>query len=108
MEDSAISAILKELRQRAGLTQEALSKELHISRQVYSCYETGKRLPDIDTVVKICCFYHISVDQLLYHVHSSVPEPCQQFLKSYGALNPDNQKAVNLYMQFLKNQEKYT
>lgn len=38
MEDRTISAILKDLRHHAGLTQAALSKELHISRQVYSCY----------------------------------------------------------------------
>ena len=43
MEDRTISAILKDLRHHAGLTQAALSKELHISRQVYSCYETGRR-----------------------------------------------------------------
>lgn len=41
MEDRTISAVLKDLRHHAGLTQAALSKELHISRQVYSCYETG-------------------------------------------------------------------
>ena len=44
MEDRTISAILKDLRHHAGLTQAALSKELHISRQVYSCYETGRQL----------------------------------------------------------------
>lgn len=35
MEDRTISAVLKDLRHHAGLTQAALSKELHISRQVY-------------------------------------------------------------------------
>ena len=53
MEDRMISAVLKDLRHHAGLTQAALSKELHISRQVYSCYETGRRLPDLDTAVKL-------------------------------------------------------
>ena len=53
MEDRTISAVLKDLRHHAGLTQAALSKELHISRQVYSCYETGRRLPDLDTAVKL-------------------------------------------------------
>ena len=83
MEDRTISAVLKDLRHHAGLTQAALSKELHISRQVYSCYETGRRLPDLDTAVKLCSYYHITLDELLHGCSDAIPD------------------------HFLKNQEKY-
>lgn len=107
MEDRMISAVLKNLRHHAGLTQAALSKELHISRQVYSCYETGRRLPDLDTAVKLCSYYHITLDELLHGCSDVIPDQYRQFIKSYDELNPENQKNMHLYMHFLKNQEKY-
>lgn len=108
MEDSRIGAELKKLRQHAGLTQEALSKELHISRQVYSCYETGRRLPALDTAVKICDYYHITMDELLHSPDDTVPDQYRQFIQCYDELNPDNRKTMHHYMHFLKNQEKYS
>ena len=87
MEDRMISAVLKDLRHHAGLTQAALSKELHISRQVYSCYETGRRLPDLDTAVKLCSYYHITLDELLHGCGDVIPDQYRQFIKSYDELN---------------------
>ncbi len=42
-----ISELLKYKRQENGLTQAAVAKKLHVSRQAVSNWETGRHLPDV-------------------------------------------------------------
>lgn len=56
---------LKFLRTITGRTQDDLAAYLNISRQAYSHYETSKRTPDPDTLLRLSSLYHISVDVLL-------------------------------------------
>ena len=56
---------LRRLRKDHHLTQEQLSRKLNISRQAYSNYETGKRVPDIYTVVHLADLYRVTLEQLL-------------------------------------------
>ena len=48
-----------------GRTQDDLAAYLNISRQAYSHYETSKRTPDPDTLLRLSSLYHVSVDVLL-------------------------------------------
>ena len=56
---------LRHLRKKHGLTQRDLSGMLNISRQAYSNYETGKRIPDIDMLIRIADIYEVTLEQLL-------------------------------------------
>lgn len=56
---------LKYLRIKQGLTQKELSKQLNISRQAYSNYETRKRTPDLDSVFRLAALFEVSVDALV-------------------------------------------
>ena len=56
---------LKALREREGLNQGQLAKELGISRGSISFYENGDRIPDIETFDMICDFFNVSYDYLL-------------------------------------------
>ena len=56
---------LRYLRKKHGLTQKALSKMLNISRQAYSNYETGKRTPDLDSLLFLARCYQVSLDALV-------------------------------------------
>ena len=38
---------------------------LNISRQAYSNYETGKRIPDIDILIRLADIYCLSLEQLI-------------------------------------------
>ena len=38
---------------------------LNISRQAYSNYETGNRSPDLETLVKLCNFYRLTLDEMV-------------------------------------------
>ncbi len=52
-------------RKQLGLRQGDISTLLNISRQAYSNYETGNRSPDLETLVKLCDFYHVSLDEMV-------------------------------------------
>ena len=56
---------LKKLRESAGLSQTELAKEIGISRGSISFYENGERVPDIETLRKLCEFFHVSADLLI-------------------------------------------
>lgn len=62
---------LRFLRTEMGMTQEEFRKIVNVSRQAYSNYETNKRTPDLDTLVRISLFYGISIDDLIMKPLSS-------------------------------------
>jgi transcriptional regulator with XRE-family HTH domain len=65
MEKTALGLRLLELRQSHNLTQKQLCCDLNIGRSTYSYYETGARLPDIETLLMMADYYHISLDELV-------------------------------------------
>ena len=57
---------LRRLRTFYGYRQEELAQALCMSRQAYSAYERGIRLPDLMTAARIAEYYHTTVDCLLW------------------------------------------
>ena len=64
MSEFYIAENIKRLRTYYGYKQQEIADELHISRQAYSNYERGVRLPDIEKVVCMAQFYRIPLDCL--------------------------------------------
>ena len=56
---------LKELRQRAGMTQKELADRLWLSKATVSYYEQSVRYPSPEILVKISGVFHVSTDYLL-------------------------------------------
>lgn len=56
---------LRRLRKEHDLRQAQIAEKLNISRQAYSNYETGKRIPDLDMLVRISEIYGVTLEQLL-------------------------------------------
>ena len=56
---------LAALRTDRGLSQDALAKDLEISKNSIYYYENDKRVPDIDTAVRIAQYFGVTVDYLL-------------------------------------------
>ena len=63
---NAVGRNLKRLRQRAGLTQDALAERLHVTRQAVSSWETGKNQPDIETLTALAESLNADVRELIY------------------------------------------
>ena len=61
---------LRRLREEHNYTQLQVSSRLNISRQAYSNYETGKRVPDLDTLIRLADIYQVTLEQLLTQVCS--------------------------------------
>lgn len=57
---------LRKLRQLRGMTQDTLAEKLHVVRQTVSLWETGKREPDIDTLLSIAEALDCEVTELIY------------------------------------------
>ena len=57
--------ILKNLRLKHGLSQQALCEQIDVPLSVYARYEREERCPSTDTVIKIAQFYGISIESLL-------------------------------------------
>jgi transcriptional regulator with XRE-family HTH domain len=57
--------VLRELRLEENLTQEDISNLLHIDRSNIANYERGKRLPSIESLIKIAEFFDVSLDYLI-------------------------------------------
>lgn len=56
----------KRLRQRAGLTQDALAERLHVTRQAVSAWETGKNQPDAETLAVMAEALGADIRELIY------------------------------------------
>ena len=53
------------IRQQKNITQEQLAKDLTISRQAVSKWESGKAVPDIENLMYISSLYDVSLDELI-------------------------------------------
>lgn len=49
--NTGIGAGIREQRERLGMSQEALARACMVSRQTISNWETGKTLPDIQSLI---------------------------------------------------------
>lgn len=57
---------IRALREKKGMTQEALAEALFVTRQTVSNYENGRSRPGLDMLVKIAQVLEADVNQVLY------------------------------------------
>ena len=53
---------LNQLRKLSGMTQEQLAEKLNVSRQTISKWETDSTSPDLESIVRVCKIFHVSLD----------------------------------------------
>ena len=56
---------LKELRKEKGISQKELAVLLDTNNSSVCDWERGRTQPDLETVVKIAQYFHVSADYLL-------------------------------------------
>lgn len=56
---------LKKIRIQKKLSQLKVAMDLSISREALSHYETGKRSPDIQTLLRLSDYFGVSIDYLI-------------------------------------------
>ena len=65
MNMNIISKYLRLLRKSNNYTQDDLAKELGISRQAVSKWETGMTIPELEILLKISKLYDITINDIL-------------------------------------------
>lgn len=55
---------IRELRRRAGISQEKLAEEMNVTQASISLYETGGNIP-IDMLIAISRYFEVTTDYLL-------------------------------------------
>ena len=69
-----INQKIKTERQAAEWTQEQLADKIFVSKRTISNWETGKTLPDIESVLRLAKVFQISLDDLLVEDSAVVKE----------------------------------
>lgn len=59
---------LKAARINRGLTQEALSHELGVTKKTVGSWESGKTMPGVDKIEQLCSILEISYDNIQWRV----------------------------------------
>lgn len=70
-----VGGCIRAERARAGLSQEALADRLHVTRQTISNWETGKNLPDIESLKALAEALEVPVERLIYRAGRSPSRP---------------------------------
>ena len=54
---------LRILRRQNKMSQQQVADALEVSRSTYCSYESGRRTPDIEAIVKLSVFYRVPVER---------------------------------------------
>ena len=86
------------------MKQQDVADALGVSRPTYANYESGRRAPDIDTLIKLADVYGITLDELTGHKvkHNSLQLTSQamRLLKSFNQLPTAIQEWYISHMAF--------
>ncbi|MBQ8717670.1 MAG: helix-turn-helix transcriptional regulator [Clostridia bacterium] len=56
---------IKRFRTQKGLTQTAVADAIHVTPQAVSRWETGACYPDLESLINLAVYLHVTVDDLL-------------------------------------------
>lgn len=103
---------LKELREEFALTQTQLAKELNVTQNTISKWETNFNEPNIATLIILANFFHVTVDYLIAKDDTvitnekeieTVTAEERELLKEIRSLTSAQQSRVLGYIEGLKN-----
>lgn len=93
---------LKQLRLENNLTQKEFAKLFNLTQGTYSNYENETTQPDLSLLIEIADKFNISVDYLIgrnyYNEIGYLSENQKNFMKTFLALNTDNQMNAVIYV----------
>lgn len=99
---------LKEKRKERELTQETLGKAIYVSKQEVCLYESGKRTPPIDVLIRIANFLEVDFLWLIGmelefpRAENRIVNLSEEDIKIIEALKKDS----NLYEKFLEDPDR--
>ncbi len=64
---------LRDLREDADLTQDALVRLLEMPKTTYTNYEQGKREPPFSLIIRLAVMYNVSIDYIAGLTNNPTP-----------------------------------
>ncbi|MBP5654739.1 MAG: helix-turn-helix domain-containing protein [Clostridiales bacterium] len=87
--------ILKELREKNGLTQDEMAERVMVSRQAVSRWETGETQPNTETLKILSQEFNISINTLLGSPRQLFCQCCGMPLTEDGQISREPDGAFN-------------
>ncbi|MCU0430872.1 MAG: helix-turn-helix domain-containing protein [Cytophagaceae bacterium] len=94
---------IKFLRKKRGITQKELSLVLHMDRSNIANYESGKRVPPIESIVRMAAYFEVSVNYLLLGTESNEETSRMQEIKSLINALAEKDKKIQELQQAISN-----
>ncbi|MCD8307152.1 MAG: helix-turn-helix domain-containing protein [Clostridia bacterium] len=88
-----IAARLKALREKAGLSQAKLAKELKISQPLVARYETAVNVPSYAAMLAYADYFDVSCDWLIGRCDDPEGMKCARYMKSADETDAGVQEA---------------
>ena len=87
MENIQFGIIIKNVRVKAGLTQEVLGKQIGVCKATISAYEHGIIMPPADTFFEICRLCNVEITFNLREKTYTLKEMSREYWKNLQKLN---------------------
>ena len=91
-----VSKRVTELREIRNILQSVLAREIGVTKQTISNYETGKRIPCISELIKLSNYFEVSIDYLI----GRTDYPQEEFKKIYYSVIQE----IDIPISFTDNQ----
>jgi transcriptional regulator with XRE-family HTH domain len=102
MENKVFQERLKKLRNERDLSQDSVGKSLNIGGRTIGNYESGERLPSLDTLVKLADFYGVSVDYLLGRTDNRLVNAASAEDSLFEKLPPEGQEEMKTVLNYIR------
>ncbi len=102
-----IGKVLKEIRHSLGLTQEEVSEALGLAPRYISDLERDKTKGSLDTLVKLCNFYHITPTYVLKDFLNSPELEIDESLIGFYNLTEDEKDIIRQLICFMNKKKSY-
>lgn len=99
---NTIGTRIAELRKASGEKQEELAEVLGCNRGSLANYETGKRTPDVETIIKIAQHYGTTTDYILGVTDNKTVDTTVQAISDYTGLSDKAIEILRLFKELKK------
>ena len=109
---STFSDKIRELRKQKGVSQAVVAEYLGITKQAYSLYETGKREPDFDSLLKLAEYFGTATASLLYGSNATAVPDSRLKFALFGDTEIDDdvlddvKRLAKLHLELRRSKEK--
>ena len=90
-----IKDILKDLREKKGLTQEQMAERVMVTRQAVSRWETGETQPNTDTLKLLSREFDVSINTLLGSPRQLICQCCGMPLSEDSVISKETDGSYN-------------